>query len=138
MMEFYAELLHGLLVTLEITILSFLGGFILGTLLAIARSYGGPISKAISIAYIELIRGTPMLLQLYIIAFGLPMIIRKYYPQFVLNVFWGAVLGMMLNSAAYQAEYLRGAFKAIESGQIEAALSLGMSKWQVIRHIILP
>ena len=137
-MSIYTELLHGLLVTLEITVLSFIGGFLLGVILAIARAYGGTFSKIISTLYIELIRGTPMLLQLYIIAFGIPIVIRQYYPNFVLNVFWGAVLGMALNSAAYQAEYLRGAFKAIESGQIEAALSLGMSRWQVIVHIILP
>jgi len=137
-MVLYSELLKGLLVTLEITVLSFLGGFALGVILAVGRAYGGLLSRAISTVYIELIRGTPMLLQLYIIAFGLPIVIRQYNPNFVLNVFWGAVLGMALNSAAYQAEYLRGAFKAIESGQIEAALALGMSKWQVIRHIVLP
>ncbi|WP_297518906.1 amino acid ABC transporter permease [Thermococcus sp.] len=132
------QLAKGLEVTLELTILSFLGGFALGFLLAIARTYSGGISKALAVAYIELIRGTPMLLQLYIIGFGLPLLIREYLPNFVMNPTIAALLGIMLNSAAYQAEYMRGAFNSIESGQIEAALSLGMTKWKIIRHVVFP
>lgn len=79
-----------------------------------------------------------MLLQLYIIGFGLPLFIRNYRPDFVMSPMLAAALGMIINSAAYQAEYIRGAFNSIEYGQIEAALSLGMSKWGIIRHIIFP
>jgi len=132
------QLAKGLEVTLELTIFGFLGGFALGFILAIARTYWGGLSRALAIAYIELIRGTPMLLQLYIIGFGLPLLIRQYFPDFVMNPTVAALLGIMLNSAAYQAEYMRGAFNSIESGQIEAALSLGMTRWQIIRHIIFP
>ena len=131
-------LLHGLAATLELTVVGFLGGFALGFLLAVARTYGGGVSKLVSTAYIELIRGTPMLLQLYIIGFGLPLFIRNYRPDFVMSPMLAAALGMVINSAAYQAEYIRGAFNSIEYGQIEAALSLGMSKWMIIRHIIFP
>ncbi len=132
------QLAKGLEVTLELTLLGFLGGFALGFLLAIARTYSGGISKALAVAYIELIRGTPMLLQLYIIGFGLPLLIRKYLPNFVMNPTIAALFGIMLNSAAYQAEYMRGAFNSIESGQIEAALSLGMTRWEIIRHVVFP
>lgn len=132
------QLAKGLEVTLELTLLGFLGGFALGFLLAIARTYSGGISKALAVAYIELIRGTPMLLQLYIIGFGLPLLIRQYLPNFVMNPTIAALLGIMLNSAAYQAEYMRGAFNSIESGQIEAALSLGMTRWEIIRHVVFP
>ncbi len=132
------QLIKGLEVTLELTILGFLGGFVLGFLLAIARTYWGGVSKALAVAYIELIRGTPMLLQLYIIGFGLPLLIRQYLPNFVMNPTIAALLGIMLNSAAYQAEYMRGAFNSIESGQIEAALSLGMTRWKIIRHVVFP
>ena len=132
------QLAKGLEVTLELTIFGFLGGFALGFILAIARTYWGGLSRALAIAYIELIRGTPMLLQLYIIGFGLPLLIRQYFPDFVMNPTVAALLGIMLNSAAYQAEYMRGAFNSIESGQIEAALSLGMTRWEIIRHIIFP
>ena len=132
------QLAKGLEVTLELTLLGFLGGFALGFLLAIARTYGGGIARALAVAYIELIRGTPMLLQLYIIGFGLPLLIRQYLPNFVMNPTIAALLGIMLNSAAYQAEYMRGAFNSIESGQIEAALSLGMTRWKIIRHVVFP
>ncbi|EEB73706.1 amino acid ABC transporter permease [Thermococcus sp. AM4] len=131
-------LLHGLVVTLELTVVGFIGGFALGFLLAVARTYGGKLSKALSTAYIELIRGTPMLLQLYIIGFGLPLVIRNYFPHFVMNPTLAAALGMVINSAAYQAEYIRGAFNSVEYGQVEAALSLGMTKWGIIRHVIFP
>jgi len=132
------QLLEGLEVTLELTFLGFMGGFILGVILAIGRTYGGKISKLLSTAYVELIRGTPMLLQLYIIGFGLPLFIREHYRGFVMNPTLAVTLGIILNSAAYQAEYIRGAFNSIETSQIEAALSLGMTKWQIIWHVILP
>jgi len=79
-----------------------------------------------------------MLLQLYIIGFGLPLVIRNYLPHFVMNPTLAAALGMVINSAAYQAEYIRGAFNSVEYGQVEAALSLGMTKWGIIRHVIFP
>jgi polar amino acid transport system permease protein len=79
-----------------------------------------------------------MLLQLYIIGFGLPLFVRHYFPNFVMNPTVAAALGIMLNSAAYQAEYIRGAFNSIDYGQIEAAVSLGMSKWGIIRHVTFP
>jgi len=133
-----SHLLSGLRVTLELTVVGFLGGFALGLILAIARTYGGRPARWLSTAYIELIRGTPMLLQLYIIGFGLPLFVRHYFPNFVMNPTVAAALGIMLNSAAYQAEYIRGAFNSIDYGQIEAAVSLGMSKWQIIRHVTFP
>jgi polar amino acid transport system permease protein len=133
-----AQLGKGLEVTLELTFFGFIGGFAIGFLLAIARTYGGGLSKAVAVSYIELIRGTPMLLQLYIIGFGLPLFVKRYLPGFVMDPTLAALLGIMLNSAAYQAEYMRGAFNSIESGQIEAALSLGMTRWQIIRHITFP
>ncbi len=131
-------LLYGLQNTLKLTFIGFGGGFALGLPLAIGRTYGGKIAKAISIAWIELIRGTPMLLQLFIIGFGLPIALQKINPHFTMNVFVAAALGMMINSSAYQAEYIRGAFKSIEYGQMEAAMAIGMSKWQMIRYILFP
>ncbi len=133
-----SEISQGIVVTLELTVLGLLGGFLLGFPLAVARTYGKGISRWFSIGYIELIRGTPMLLQLYLIGFGLPLLLRHYLPNFVMNVFWAAALGMMINSAAYQAEYIRGAFKSVDKGQAEAGISIGMSKWQIITRIIFP
>jgi len=133
-----SHLLDGLKVTLELTAVGFVGGFAFGFILAVARTYGGKVAKALSIAYIELIRGTPMLLQLYIIGFGLPLLIRHYRPTFVMSTFWAAAIGMAMNSAAYQAEYIRGAFNSIDYGQVEAAMALGMSKWQIIKNVTFP
>ncbi|AGB04870.1 amine acid ABC transporter, permease protein, 3-TM region, His/Glu/Gln/Arg/opine family [Aciduliprofundum sp. MAR08-339] len=133
-----SQISQGIIVTLELTALGLTGGFILGFPLAVARTYGRRFSKWVAVGYIELIRGTPMLLQLYLIGFGLPLLLRQYFPNFVMNVFWAASLGMMINSGAYQAEYIRGAFKSIDVGQAEAGIVLGMSKWQIITRIIFP
>ena len=132
------ELSKGIATTLELTLIVFVGGFLLGFILAVARTYGIRPARWLSIGYIELIRGTPMLLQLYIIGFGVPMAIRSYFPQFTINPFWAVAIGMILNSGAYQAEFIRGAFNSIESGQMEAAMALGMSKWEIIKNITFP
>ncbi len=133
-----SEISKGIIVTLELTFLGLGGGFLLGFPLAVARTYGKKISKWFAIGYIELVRGTPLLLQMYIIGFGLPLLFREYFPSFVMSVFWAASISMMLNSGAYQAEYIRGAFKSIDVGQSEAGISMGMSKWQIINRVIFP
>jgi polar amino acid transport system permease protein len=86
----------------------------------------------LSATFIELIRGTPMLVQLFILYYGLPVYGIRFSPLVA------ALIGFTMNSAAYQAEYIRGAIQSIGSGQMRAALSIGMSKWQAVRLIILP
>jgi polar amino acid transport system permease protein len=86
----------------------------------------------ICIGYIEIIRGTPLLVQLFIIYFGLPVF------GIVLSPLYSALFGLSLNSGAYQAEYLRGSIQAIPSGQMTAARTLGMTKLQSIKNVILP
>jgi polar amino acid transport system permease protein len=126
-------LLSGFYTTVALTIMSILIGLVLGFFLAVMRIYGGRVFKAISISYIELIRGTPMMVQLFIIYYGLPSTgLIRFDPM------TAAVIGMGLNSAAYQAEYFRTAFLAIPTGQTEAALSLGMSRIELIFFILLP
>ncbi len=107
-------------------------GFILGILLALGRVYGKIIISGICAGYIEIIRGTPLLVQLFIIYFGMPKIGISLEP------ITAALIGLSLNSAAYQAEYLRGSIQSIESGQMVAARTLGMTKLKSIRNIILP
>jgi len=126
-------LLSGFYLTLYITFVSKIFGLILGLILAILKLYGPKILKLISTIYIELIRGTPMVVQLFIIYFGLPSTgLVKFTPL------TAAILGMGLNSAAYQAEYFRTAFLAIPTGQTDAALSIGMNRLKIIRYILLP
>ena len=126
------DLLSGLGYTLLLTFISITAGFILGITLALGRVYGNRIINGICSGYIEVIRGTPLLVQLFIIYFGLPSI------GIIFDPLQAALLGLSLNSGAYQAEYLRGSIQSIESGQMSAARSLGMSKLQSIQHIILP
>jgi len=126
------DLLSGLGNTLLLTFISITAGFFLGIALALGRVYGNKIINGFCVGYIELIRGTPLLVQLFVIYFGLPSIGIIFSPL------QAALLGLSLNSGAYQAEYLRGSIQSIESGQMSAARSLGMNKLLSIRHVILP
>jgi polar amino acid transport system substrate-binding protein len=103
----------------------------LGLLLAVARGFGSRPLAFAAAAYVEVFRGTPVLLQLYILYFGLAPLVR-------LGPFEAAILGLGLNYAAYEAEVHRGALLALPRGQTEAARSLGLSNWQALRHVLLP
>lgn len=126
------ELWDGTLITLQITFVTLIIGFVIGFPAAFARIYGGKVLKSISIVYTEIFRGTPVLVQLFLIYYGL--------PQFgiTLSAFTAAYIALGLNSGAYQAEYFRGAIQAISSGQMMAAQSLGMNKVKAIIYIIIP
>jgi len=119
-------------VTFLLTIFSIIVGFIIGISLSLGRVYGNKIISIICIGYIEIFRGTPLLVQLFIIYFGLPAV------GIALSPLHSALLGLSLNSGAYQAEYLRGSIQAIPSGQMSAARTLGMTKMQSIKNVILP
>jgi polar amino acid transport system permease protein len=130
--KFWPEFLRGLGVTLEMTLISVVAGFLIGILLALARVYGNALLKGIATVIIEVIRGTPLLVQLFILYYGLP-------PYGVsLTPLTAALIGFSINSGAYQAEYLRSAINSIQHTQMLAARSLGMTKWQAIFNIILP
>jgi polar amino acid transport system substrate-binding protein len=86
----------------------------------------------LAIAYVEVIRGTPLLIQLFLIYYGLPEI------GINLPAFYAAILGLGLNYAASESENYRAGIQSIPHGQTEAALALGMSRWQTLRHVILP
>jgi polar amino acid transport system permease protein len=135
-------------------------GLVLAIIFAIVRHYGGAISSRIATAYIEFFRGTPLLVQILAVVYlpnalnawlatqGIPPI--NFNWQFVVQDPWGVqrivfsarillcAITLGLNSAAYQAEYFRGAMGSISSGQPLAATSIGMTKWQGIRHVMLP
>lgn len=125
-------LLQGTLLTLEMWAWCMLGGTILGLLLGLGRVYGNRPIYALSTGYVELFRGTPMLVQILFVYFGLPEI------GILLTPVVAASLAMGMNTAAYQAEYFRGAIQSIEAGQVVAARSLGMTQLQVISNIVLP
>jgi polar amino acid transport system permease protein len=107
-------------------------GLLLGIGLALGRIYGNIIIKSICIGYIEIIRGTPLLVQLFILYFGFP------HLGLILSPLEAALVGLSLNSGAYQAEYLRGSIQSIPSGQMVAARTIGMNRLKSIKNIILP
>jgi polar amino acid transport system substrate-binding protein len=123
--------LHGAALTLLISVGSFAIALPFGLLLAIARGFGSRPLAFAAAAYVEVFRGTPVLLQLYILYFGLAPLVR-------LGPFEAAMLGLGLNYAAYEAEVHRGALLALPRGQTEAARSLGLSSWQALRYVLLP
>ena len=126
------QLLMGLKNTILLTALGISVGIFLGLTLALTKVYGhGPI-RWFAIGYIGLFRGTPLLTQLFIIYFGLASV------GIVLPPFTAAILGLGLNSAAYQAEYFHGSILAVNPGQITGALALGMSRIKTIKCIVIP
>jgi polar amino acid transport system substrate-binding protein len=125
-------LLRGAVVTVEISVLSMALAVGTGLLLALARMFGAVPVRWAAAAYIEVVRGTPLLIQLYLIYYGLPNLGIR------LGAFAAAVIGLGLNYAAYEAENYRAGIQAIPRGQMEAALALGMTRWQALRRVILP
>lgn len=125
-------LVGGFQFTVPLAILSFLIGLALAFLAAIARLFGPAPLVALVRFYIWLIRGTPLLVQLFVIFYGLPSI------GFVLDPLPAALIGFSLNVGAYNAEVIRGAIEAIPRGQWDAAYSLSMTRAQALRRTILP
>lgn len=130
--QFYPHLLAGLAVTMELIVCAVPLGLAIGITIAVSRAYGGPILSPLSYIYQIIFRGTPLLLQLFIIYYGLPRLGVVFSPL------TAAIIGFGLCSGAYHSEYLRGALLSIPVGQVEAARALGMRKLQTIRSIILP
>lgn len=128
----FPALCQGAVITLKMSAISLLLGLAVGIPLAFARVYGGKFLSGLSLVYSELLRDTPILVQLFIVYYGL--------PQFglVLSPMVAGCLTMGLNSAAYQIEYFRGAILSIGPGQMMAARSMGMSTPKAILVIILP
>jgi polar amino acid transport system substrate-binding protein len=119
-------------VTLEVSILGMVLAVVVGLVLAIVRQYGPALTSAAAVGYIEAIRGTPLLIQILFIFYGLPNIGIKLHP------FVAGVLALGLNYAAYEAENYRAGLNAIPRGQMEAAEALNMTRLQALRHVIVP
>jgi polar amino acid transport system permease protein len=125
-------LLEGTVVTLKLIIASIPLGLILGILIAVERVYGNKFISSFCTVYTLFFRGTPLLVQLFILYFGFPSMGIFFSP------FAAAVIGFILCSGAYHSEYIRGAIQSIKSGQMMAAKALGMNKFKAILYIILP
>ena len=124
-------LMMGFVLTLKISIVSTFFGVILGIIVGIARLSKEPVTRGISLAYVELIRNTPLLVQIFIIYFFVGSLLR-------LSAFVAGTAALSLFAGAYVGEIVRAGIQSIHKGQMEASRSLGMSYTQAMRHIILP
>jgi putative lysine/arginine/ornithine/histidine/octopine transport system permease protein len=141
MWESVPDLLGGLAITLELTVLSLIFGMVLALPLAALRTARNPMLWMPAYGYITFFRGTPLLVQIFLIYYGSGQFdwIRETLIWPILReAYWCAILAFSLNTAAYTAEILRGAIEAVPKGEIEAGLALGMSRWLVFRLISLP
>ncbi len=132
--RYYGLFAQGLMYTLLLSAITVLGGVVLGSLLALMRrSKYKPVS-VFAVAYVEVVRGTPLLLQLYFFYFLLPELVTFV----VLSKFVSICIALVFNSAAYVCEIVRAGIEAVDPGQTEAARSLGLSSRQTMRRIVLP
>jgi polar amino acid transport system permease protein len=147
---FSSRILHGLVLTIELTLISMVVGIVLGTILAVMRLSPNPLVTGGSWFYIWVFRGTPLLVQLLFWNF-----ISAVYPQITVGIPFGpefvhvnantlitpyvaAILGLGLNEAAYMAEIVRAGILSVDEGQTDAAHALGMTRIKTMRRIVLP
>lgn len=140
LLNYYQYFLRGTQTTIIISFVTVFFGFILGCIIAFCRMSRLKLLSAFGKLYITVLRGTPLLVQLYIVYYQLDFI---PYPKMML---WGIALeralpctiALSLNSAAYVAEVIRSGIQAVDIGQTEAARSCGMSAWMTMRHVVMP
>jgi polar amino acid transport system permease protein len=149
---FNSLIVHGAIATMYISVLAMLLGIILGVITAVMRLSPNPILKSVSWLYIYFFRGTPLLVQITfwwaiaalfphnIIAIGIPFGPALFHPDAnaIITIFVAALLGLGVNEGAYMAEIVRAGIISVPEGQTEAGCSLGMSRTQIMRKIVLP
>ena len=126
-------LLAGAGVTIEITALSVGFGMAIGIVISLIRMTGIRLLRILGNVYVDFLRGTPLLVQIFLVYFALPALIHQQ-----VDAFFAAVFACSINSGAYVAEIFRGGIESIDRGQMEAGRSLGMNWWQTMRFVILP
>ena len=133
LIRYLPMILKGFLQTVQLTFFGVLVGLVLGILLAIGDLYGGRVASTIIKFYVEFFRGSPLVVQLFIFYFSIPSMLNILIDNFTVGL-----IVFALNSAAYQKGYIKGAMESVYEDQMTAALSLGLSKVQAIRHVVLP
>ena len=139
--KYLPKMFEGALLTVELLAVAVIAGLILALPMGIARASKHWYVRALPYGYIFFFRGTPILVQLLLIYYGLAQfdaVRQSIFWPYLRDPYWCAVLTMTLHTAAYIAEILRGAIQAVPPGEIEAARALGMSRAQAMLHIILP
>lgn len=136
------DLLGGAVITIKLVLISGVIGLLLGLILALLRLSKNWLIQALPFAYIFFFRGTPLLVQIFLIYYGLGQFeaVRQswLWDPVLSQAYWCAIIAFTLNTSAYTAEIIRGAIQAIPSGELEAADAIGLSKWQKLTRITLP
>jgi len=130
--EYGQDLWDGTLLTLWMTAVSIIPGFVVGTACAVGRLYGPPWVRKAATVYVEAIRNTPLVIQVFWLFFGLAVLSVR------IDAFYAAVIALVINVGAYTAEIMRAGFESIPKGQIEAASCLALSRWQSLLYVQLP
>ena len=131
---------RGVPVTLIISLVAVFGGLVIGLLVAIGKRSGNKLLRGIATVYVDVLRGTPLLVQVLILAYGVPQLLKSsfglpfHWPHLIIVGF----IACGINSSAYMAEIIRSGLQAIDIGQSEAARSLGMSQRQTMRYVVIP
>lgn len=131
--DFIPQLIAGSKVTIYITVLGLFGGIIVGFIAGLMRAYGGRILNSVAFVYIEIIRGTPIVVQVMFLYFALPVLANVR-----IDPMSAAILAIIVNAGAYIAEIVRGAFQSISRGLTEAGLAIGLPHWKVLLYIVGP
>ena len=139
------QLLPYLPITMEIVLVSAFFALLLGFAIALIKVNRVPVLQKVAAVYVSYMRGTPLLVQLYIAFYGVPILLeymnRSFGTHYSINNISGmffVIIAFSLNEAAYSSETIRAALQAVDKGQIEAGYSIGLSTLQVFRYIILP
>jgi len=130
--DYLPDLINGVWLTIGMTVASILPGFLLGTVVAVARLRGGPWAQRIATIYVEAIRNTPLIIQVFWLFFGLASL------QVHVGSFAAAVIALVINVGAYTAEIMRAGFQTIPRGQLEAASCLSLSPFQSLVYVEVP
>jgi polar amino acid transport system permease protein len=129
---YWPDLLLGAATTLGLSVTATVLGFGLGVACAVARSFRTGAAARVAGAYVEVIRNTPLLVQIFIVYFGLASV------GFKIGVFTAAILALVINVGAYTGEIVRAGIESVPRSQLEAAQCLALGRWQVLRHVVLP
>lgn len=131
-------LLEGLKVTIIISLVSLFFGMLVGLISCLFGLSKSKVLRAVSAVYVWLIRGTPMIVQAFIVYYGVPIIVQQFSPDFIISEAMAAIITLSLNAGAYLSEIFRSGIQAVDIGQIEASRSLGISSGKTMTAIILP
>lgn len=141
MIDSLPRLLGGALLTVELVGLAVLLGIVVALPMALARLGRNPVLRAGAYGFIFFFRGTPLLVQIFLIYYGLsqfPEVRASILWPILRDPYWCALIALTLNTSAYVAEIMRGAIQAVPTGQIEAAMATGMSRFTRLRRVVLP